>query len=82
MSEKGRILADRYELKELIGQGGMADVYLAYDDILKREVAVKILRSSLTGDPIYITRFHREARAVPVARGAQLAQLHYVIVIL
>ena len=40
MSEKGRILADRYELKELIGQGGMADVYLAYDDILKREVAV------------------------------------------
>ena len=45
MSEKGRILADRYELKELIGQGGMADVYLAYDDILKREVAVKILRS-------------------------------------
>ena len=63
MSEKGRILADRYELKELIGQGGMADVYLAYDDILKREVAVKILRSSLTGDPIYITRFHREARA-------------------
>ena len=63
MSEKGRVLADRYELKELIGQGGMADVYLAYDDILKREVAVKILRSSLTGDPIYITRFHREARA-------------------
>lgn len=36
MSEKGRILADRYELKELIGQGGMADVYLAYDDILKK----------------------------------------------
>ena len=53
MSEKGRILADRYELKELIGQGGMADVYLAYDDILKREVAVKILRSSYRRPYLY-----------------------------
>lgn len=72
MSEKGRILADRYELKELIGQGGMADVYLAYDDILKREVAVKILRSSLTGD-LFILR-------VSIVKHVQ--QLHYVIVIL
>lgn len=76
MSEKGRILADRYELKELIGQGGMADVYLAYDDILKREVAVKILRSSLTGDPIYITRFHREARAAAALSHRNIVEIY------
>lgn len=76
MNEKGRILADRYELKELIGQGGMADVYLAYDDILKREVAVKILRSSLTGDPIYITRFHREARAAAALCHRNIVEIY------
>jgi len=76
MSEKGRILANRYELKELIGQGGMADVYLAYDDILKREVAVKILRSSLTGDPIYITRFHREARAAAALCHRNIVEIY------
>ena len=76
MSEKGRILADRYELKELVGQGGMADVYLAYDDILKREVAVKILRSSLTGDPIYITRFHREARAAAALCHLNIVEIY------
>nr|WP_279078920.1 Stk1 family PASTA domain-containing Ser/Thr kinase [Catenibacterium mitsuokai] len=76
MSEKGRVLADRYELKELIGQGGMADVYLAYDDILKREVAVKILRSSLTGNPIYITRFHREARAAAALCHRNIVEIY------
>jgi serine/threonine protein kinase len=76
MSEKGRVFADRYELKELIGQGGMADVYLAYDDILKREVAVKILRSSLTGDPIYITRFHREARAAAALCHRNIVEIY------
>ena len=76
MSEKRRILADRYELKELVGQGGMADVYLAYDDILKREVAVKILRSSLTGDPIYITRFHREARAAAALCHRNIVEIY------
>ena len=76
MSEKGRILVDRYELKELVGQGGMADVYLAYDDILKREVAVKILRSSLTGDPIYITRFHREARAAAALCHRNIVEIY------
>ncbi|MBS5113289.1 MAG: Stk1 family PASTA domain-containing Ser/Thr kinase [Coprobacillus cateniformis] len=63
MSQINKTIAGRYILKELIGQGGMADVYLAEDKILERTVAVKIMRSSLTGDPVYVTRFHREARA-------------------
>ncbi len=63
MSQVNKIIAGRYVLKQSIGQGGMADVYLADDLILKRTVAVKIMRSSLTGDPVYVTRFHREASA-------------------
>ena len=51
MSHVNKTIAGRYVLKDLIGQGGMADVYLADDKILKRTVAVKIMRSSLTGDP-------------------------------
>ena len=42
-----KIIAERYELLELIGQGGMADVYLAQDIILNRTIAIKILRTSL-----------------------------------
>lgn len=63
MSQVNKIIAGRYVLKQSIGQGGMADVYLADDLILERTVAVKIMRSSLTGDPVYVTRFHREASA-------------------
>ena len=58
-----KIIAERYELLELIGQGGMADVYLAQDIILNRTIAIKILRTSLAKDPIYVTRFQREASA-------------------
>lgn len=58
-----RKIAGRYELKEVIGQGGMADVYLAMDTILHRTLAVKILRTSLAKDPLYVARFKREASA-------------------
>ncbi len=58
-----RKIAGRYELIELIGQGGMADVYLAKDTILNRMLAVKILRTSLAKDPLYVARFKREASA-------------------
>ena len=49
-----KIIAERYELIDIIGQGGMADVYLANDTILNRTIAIKILRTSLAKDPIYI----------------------------
>ena len=58
-----RKIAGRYELLELIGQGGMADVYLAKDTILNRTLAVKLLRTSLAKDPLYVARFKREASA-------------------
>ncbi len=57
-----RILARRYELLELIGGGGMADVYKAHDKLLDRPVAVKILHAQFSNDADFIDRFHREAQ--------------------
>jgi serine/threonine-protein kinase len=59
-----RKLGDRYQLGPMIGTGGMADVYLAEDTRLHREVAVKILRSDLARDPAFVARFNKEALAV------------------
>ncbi len=59
-----RTIGNRYALLKKIGSGGMADVYLALDTVLDREVAVKILRGSLSHDPVALLRFQREAQAV------------------
>ena len=59
-----RILNSRYELGELIGRGGMADVYRGTDTLLGRTVAVKVLRADLARDPQFQARFKREAQAV------------------
>ncbi|MDN5754636.1 MAG: Stk1 family PASTA domain-containing Ser/Thr kinase [Micrococcaceae bacterium] len=59
-----RILNARYEVGDLIGRGGMADVYHARDLRLGREVAIKLLRRDLARDPVFQTRFRREAQAV------------------
>ena len=56
-------IANRYTVESLIGQGGMADVYVAFDEILKRKVAVKILRTKMADDPLVLVRFTREASA-------------------
>lgn len=58
-----QLLGNRYLLKKRIGQGGMADVYLAKDTVLDRDVAVKILRGDLSSDPVALLRFQREANA-------------------
>ena len=58
------MLGERYELGAMIGTGGMADVYLAQDVRLNRQVAIKILRSDLARDPSFVTRFNKEALSV------------------
>jgi eukaryotic-like serine/threonine-protein kinase len=58
-----RVLVGRYALRGLIGRGGMADVELADDEVLDREVAVKILHQRYAQDPTFLARFRREAQA-------------------
>jgi beta-lactam-binding protein with PASTA domain/aminoglycoside phosphotransferase (APT) family kinase protein len=58
-----RVFANRYELGEEIGRGGMADVYLAHDRLLDRRVAVKVLLPEFASDATNVERFRREARA-------------------
>ena len=58
------VLNGRYEVGELIGRGGMADVYLGRDIRLGRSVAIKVLRPDLARDPLFQSRFRREAQAV------------------
>jgi eukaryotic-like serine/threonine-protein kinase len=59
----GELIADRYELEELVGTGGMSSVYRARDRLLERQVAIKILHEHYSRDEGYVERFRREARS-------------------
>ena len=61
MIAKGQKINDRYEVIRSIGEGGMANVYLGYDTILDRNVAIKVLRGDLSNDEKFVRRFQREA---------------------
>lgn len=64
MLSKGQKINERYEVVKSIGEGGMANVYLAQDTILDRKVAIKVLRGDLSSDDKFIRRFQREALSV------------------
>ena len=72
----GELIAGRYELEELVGEGGMSSVYRAHDAVLERRVAIKVLHEHFSHDAAYVERFRREARAI-----ARLAHPHIVTVI-
>ncbi len=61
MITKGQKINNRYEIIKTIGEGGMANVYLGYDTILDRNVAIKVLRGDLATDEKFVRRFQREA---------------------
>ena len=71
-----RVLAGRYVLRGLLGQGGMADVELAYDEVLDRQVAVKLLHQRYTDDPAFLERFKREARAAASLNHANMVAVY------
>src|SRR5580704_15306786 len=60
----GDVVADRYELEQLVGAGGMSSVYRAHDRVLERDVALKVLHERLNGQQDVVDRFGREAKLV------------------
>ena len=58
-----KVFGNRYQIGQMIGTGGMADVYIGEDQRLSRKVAVKVLRSDLARDPSFVARFRKEALA-------------------
>jgi len=63
VTDQQRIIADRYVVGDLIGQGGMSSVYKGVDKKLGRQVAIKIMKAELSNDPVFRERFKQEAQA-------------------
>lgn len=72
----GVTLAGRYELRALLGRGGMGEVYEAADHRLDRTVAVKVLREELARDRRFVARFHREARTAARLQHPAIVAVH------
>ena len=70
------VLGDRYTLVELLGDGGMAKVYLARDNSLDREVALKVLREQFAGDEEFVERFRREAMSIAALNHPGIVQVY------
>ncbi len=85
----GRVLGGRYAVEARVGGGGMATVYRGLDTLLDRPVALKVLRVQLAGDPDFVRRFRREARAAASLShphiigvydvGSEGAECHYIV---
>ncbi|MBI3920938.1 MAG: Stk1 family PASTA domain-containing Ser/Thr kinase [Armatimonadetes bacterium] len=71
-----RVFNQRYELTEKIGEGGMAVTYLAHDQLLAREVAVKVMREQFLGDEEFVERFRREAQSVAKLNHPNIASVY------
>ena len=76
MIVKGQKINDRYEIIRVIGEGGMANVYLANDTILNRKVAVKVLRGDLANDEKFVRRFQREALSASSLNHPNIVEMY------
>ncbi len=70
------MIASRYQIIRQIGQGGMADVFLANDTLLNREVAIKVLRGDLSNDAVSLLRFQREAQAASRLNHPNIVEIY------
>src|SRR6185437_2371667 len=66
----------KYEVQEPLGQGGMAEVWKAFDTRLRRAVAIKVMHANLTADPDFVSRFTREAQTVAALRHPNIVQIY------
>ena len=71
----GYTLGGRYQIEEMLGQGGMSSVYRATDPNLRRTVAVKLIHPHLSGNPEFVRRFEEEAAAVAQLRHPNIIQV-------
>ena len=76
MLSRGQKINERYEIIKTIGEGGMANVYLANDTILERNVAIKVLRGDLSNDEKFIRRFKREALSVSNLSHSNIVEVY------
>ena len=72
----GGMKLDGYEILALLGAGGMGEVYRARDPALKREVAIKVLRSNVSLDPDRLRRFQQEAQATAALDHSNILAVH------
>ncbi len=72
----GKILAERYEIIDKIAEGGMARVYKGRDLLLKRTVAIKVLKDQMTGDAAFIRRFEREAQSAAALSHPNIVNIY------
>src|SRR3712207_6067926 len=70
------VLGNRYTLLEVLGDGGMARVFLARDNVLERDVALKILREQYADDEAFVERFRREARSAAALNHPSIVQVY------
>lgn len=75
MEMPSEMLSNRYIIVRKVGEGGMATVYLAIDTILKREVAIKVLRADLSTDEVALKRFQREAMAITSTSSPNIVEV-------
>jgi len=70
------ILAARYRILKRLGEGGMADVFLSQDELLNREVAIKVLRGNLSLEPVSVLRFQREANSASALSHPNIVEIY------
>ena len=70
------LIDDRYALGNLLGNGGMAEVFLAHDEVLDRDVALKVLRDQYAENEEFVERFRREARSVAALNHPNIVSVY------
>jgi serine/threonine protein kinase len=66
----------KYQVKELLGRGAMAEIYKAFQPTLERDVAIKVIHPQLADDPSFVDRFHHEAKVVAALRHPAIVQIY------